>query len=82
MVTLTLTDCNDNPPVFDRDEYTFTITEGSTVTDNPVFSDIIVNDSDITPALQLRTFEIIGGVASANNWLDIDSSTVSACVIV
>ena len=78
---MTLTDCNDNPPVFGQNDYAFTISERITgpSANEPVFSGISVSDNDATSTNTQQLFAIVGGAASTNNWFGIDSATVS-CV--
>ena len=78
---MTLTDCNDNTPVFGSDgRYTVTVADGSMPAANPIYTGITVNDLDSTVAFQTITYAIDGGTAQTNNWINIDSSTVRGWV--
>ena len=79
MLTVTITDCNDHPPVFSQSNYAFTIAEQMTgpTSNEVVFSGISVTDNDASAANRAMTFSVVGGVASANNWFDVNPSTVS-----
>ncbi len=74
---MTLTDCNDNTPVFGSDgRYTVTVADGSMPAANPIYTGITVNDLDSTVDFQTVTYVIDGGPAQTNDWINIDSSTV------
>ena len=80
MLTLTITDCNDHPPILSQSSYAFTIAERTTgpSADEIVFTDISVTDNDASAGNQAMQFEVVGDVATAtNNWFDINSATVS-----
>ena len=80
MLTLTITDCNDHPPILSQFSYAFTIAERTTdpSADEIVFTDISVTDNDASAGNQAMQFEVVGDVATAtNNWFDINSATVS-----
>ena len=86
VLTLTITDCNDHPPVFSQSSYAFTIAErtAAPAADEVVFTGITVTDNDATAANSMMSFSVVGGVAATNNWFDITPTTVStvdvACV--
>lgn len=79
MLTVTITDCNDHPPVFSQSNYAFTIAErrAGPTANEVVFSGISVTDNDASAANRAMTFSVVGGVASTNNWFDVNPSTVS-----
>ena len=79
MLTVTITDCNDHPPVLSQSNYAFTIAErtASPTANEVVFTGISVTDNDASAANRAMTFSVVGGVASANNWFDVNPSTVS-----
>ena len=82
MLTVTVTDCNDHPPILSQSSYAFTIPERTAgpSADETVFSGISVTDNDASASNRAMQFEVVGDVATAtNNWFDIDSTTVSAC---
>ena len=82
MLTVTITDCNDHPPILSQSSYAFTIAERTAgpSADETVFSGISVTDNDASASNRAMQFEVVGDVATAtNNWFDIDSATVSAC---
>lgn len=76
--TLTVTDCNDFPPVFTQSDHSFTISERSTMTtaNEIVYSGINVTDQDATAANRIVSYQIVGGLRTTNNWFNIDSTTV------
>ncbi len=79
-VSLTLLDCNDNPPEFTSDgRYVVTVAEGTMT--NPIFT-VSVNDRDLTPTFETVTYNIVGGTAQTNNWLDIDNLVRVVCIII
>ena len=81
MLTVTITDCNDHPPVPSQSSYAFTIAERITgpSADEAVYSDISVTDNDATAVNQAMQFEVVGDVAIVtNNWFDINSAVSSA----
>lgn len=84
VVTLTVTDCNDHPPVFSQSSYAFSIPErtAAPAADEPVYTGITVTDNDASAANTMLSFSVVGGVASTNNWFDIAPTTVSAVDIV
>ena len=74
---MTLTDCNDNAPMFSSDgRYTVTVADDSMPAANPIYTGILVNDLDTTGTFQTVTYAIDGGPSQTNNWIDIDPSTV------
>ena len=82
MLTVTITDCNDHPPILSQSSYAFTIAERITgpSANEVVFSDISVTDNDATAINQAMLFEVVGDVATVtNNWFDINSAVSSAC---
>ena len=82
MLTVTVTDCNDHPPILSQTSYAFTIPERTAgpSSDEAVFSGISVTDNDASAGNRAMQFEVVGDVATAtNNWFDIDSATVSVC---
>lgn len=81
--TLTVTDCNDFPPVFTQTDHSFTISERSTMTttNEIVYSGINVTDQDATAANRMVSYQIVGGLRTTNNWFNIDSTTVSSFYI-
>ena len=76
--TLTVTDCNDFPPVFTQSDHSFTISERSTMTtaNEIVYSGINVTDQDATAANRMVSYQIVGGLRTTNNWFNIDPNTV------
>ena len=76
---VTVTDCNDFPPVFSSDEYQLVLPERtSAATSNEnVFSGISVTDGDLTAANSASVFSIVGAPASTNSWFGINPQTVS-----
>ena len=72
--SLTLTDCNDNPPVFGSSgEYHISIMEGSTSANNPLLT-VTTSDLDSSAEFRAVTYEIVGGTPETNGWIDIDSN--------
>ena len=85
MVTVTITDCNDHPPILSQSSYAFTIAERTAgpSDDETVFSGISVTDNDASASNRAVQFEVVGDVATAtNNWFDINSATVSAARLI
>lgn len=83
MLTVTITDCNDHPPVLSQSSYAFTIAERTTgpAANEVVFSGINVTDNDGSAINRAMSFSVVGGVASANNWFDVSSTTVSSTYV-
>ena len=80
MLTVTVTDCNDHPPLLSQSSYAFTLDERTTgpSSDEVVFSDISVTDNDASASNRAMVFDVVGEVATVtNNWFDINSATVS-----
>ncbi len=80
-MTVTVTDCNDFPPVFSSptSQYQIVLSERTTgpTTDEVIFTGISVADGDATAANSVSVFSIVGAPSSANNWFGINSMTVS-----
>jgi len=79
---VTVTDCNDFPPVFSSPTYQFTLAERTSgpTSDENVFTGISVTDGDGTAANSVSVFSIAGAPASTNSWFGINSETVSGHV--
>ena len=77
-VQITITDCNDHPPVFINAPYEFIIAEGTEGTSGGfvVFSNISTTDGDSTEANQQVVYSLVDGTSSTNGWFNI-RSTVS-----
>ena len=82
IITLTVTDCNDHPPVPSQTSYAFTLAERVTApgSNENVFTGISVTDNDASAANRAMVFDVVGGVSSANNWFDINPTSVSCTV--
>ena len=85
MLTVTITDCNDHPPILSQSSYAFTIAERTAgpSADETVFSGILVTDNDASASNRAMQFEVVGDVATTtNNWFDINSATVSTGILI
>ena len=80
--TLTVTDCNDFPPVFTQTNYSFIISERSTIAaaDEVVYSSIRATDQDGTAANRMVQYQLAGGLRSTNHLLNINPATVSKSI--
>ena len=84
MLTVTVTDCNDHPPLLSQSSYAFTLDERTAgpSADEVVFSDISVTDNDASAGNRAMVFDVVGDVATVtNNWFDINSATVSLIAV-
>lgn len=58
--------------MFDSDgRFVATIAEGTTTF---MFPGVSVTDRDVTAAFKAVTYDIVGGTAQTNNWIDIDDN--------
>ena len=80
MLTVSITDCNDHPPILSQSSYAFTIAERTSgpSEDEIVFSGISVTDNDASAGNRAMLFDVVGEVATATNSATVSGSQLQA----